>query len=228
MSTSRMARLTDAVLLVACIAMVGAFARRQYLTPQRANISEQPEYFRNWNDLLPAGIRYGSANPKLTIIEFADLECSFCKRLDPRLDAIVKEHEGEVAVVMLHYPLPMHRFALPAARALECASEKGRAREFARAVYAKQDSLGLKTWAAYAVDAGILDTSGFAQCAIQTNAFPRIEAGTRLGKRIGIRGTPTILVNGWRLPADDELENAIRKIKLGRSPVTGPHAERTF
>ena len=58
----------------------------------------------------------------------------------------------------MHYPLPTHRFAEPAALAAECAGEQGRFAEFVGAVYAGQDSLGLKPWWEYARIATVQDS----------------------------------------------------------------------
>jgi protein-disulfide isomerase len=89
---------------------------------------------------------------------------------------------------------------MPAARAAECAERVGRFSEWIDAVYRKQDSLGVKSWGSYAHDAGIADSSMIAACARDTVPVPNILAGLAYGDSVGVTGTPTILVNGWRLP----------------------------
>lgn len=74
-------------------------------------------------------------------------------------------------------------------------------------LFRKQDSLGLKPWAGYATEAGVPDTAAFNACASTTTATARIDEGLRIGNAIGVRGTPTIVVNGWKFPlAPDEGE----------------------
>lgn len=56
------------------------------------------------------------------------------------------------------------RFALPAARGSECAANPGRFAEYVTAVFRKQDSLGLRTWGAFAEDAGVPDARASDEC----------------------------------------------------------------
>lgn len=89
---------------------------------------------------------------------------------------------------------------------------------FADVVYARQDSFGLKSWASYAVNAGVSDSSAFAQCVAVSTSHPRVEQNLALGRRIGIQVTPTVMVNSWSLPVpprEDVLE------ALAKSPVSG-------
>lgn len=102
----------------------------------------------------------------------------------------------------------------------ECAFEQNRFGEFENTVYAKQDSLGLKAWTAYAVDAGVADTTRFARCVRDTTALPRVEDGLAIGQKLGVRGTPTVIINGWRFarPPYDSLKVFISDILAGRAP----------
>ena len=100
-----------------------------------------------------------------------------------------------------HWPLTsIHRFAYPAARAAECAGRQGRFEAFHDLVYAKQESLGLKTFAEFARESGVSNLRAFASCIATTTSVPAIEADISEALRVGGIGTPTILVNGYRLP----------------------------
>ena len=92
--------------------------------------------------------------------------------------------------------------------------------QFASVAFAKQDSLGLKPWQSYATEAGIADTARFARCVLSTSPVPRIDDGLALGRRIGVRGTPTVVINGWRLarPPYDSLSEVVAGILAGRVP----------
>jgi len=122
---------------------------------------------------------------------------------------------------MVHYPLSMHRFALPAARALECASSLGAAARFVDAAYAKQDSFGLKPWVGYAQEAGVGDTLAFSACLRDTARVERVEKGRRLGDSMKVRGTPVVIINGWRfssVPNDNVLRETIKALMVGKPP----------
>jgi len=110
----------------------------------------------------------------------------------------------------VHYPLGAHKFAMPAARAAECAREQGRFAEYITQVYAKQDSLGLKPWLDFAKETAIPDIIDFSECVAEKAEVPNIAGGIALGKTIGVRGTPTIIINGWRypMPPTDELSRS--------------------
>lgn len=113
----------------------------------------------------------------------------------------------------------MHRFAMGAARGAECAEKVGKFGEWVDLVYSKQDSLGLKSWGAFALEAGISDTATISRCATDPAPVTRIEAGRAFGDRLHVRGTPTVIVNGWLLPytpSEEELEKMIEEFAKGK------------
>ena len=129
---------------------------------------------------------------------------------------------SKIALVFVHFPLSMHRFATPAARAAKCARVENRFPKLVEALFNKQDSLGLKTWVSYGIEAGIIDTAAFAQCAASKANFSPIEAGIALGKRLQVTRTPTVIVNGWRFasPPYDSLAEFVNRVSNNR-PLYG-------
>jgi protein-disulfide isomerase len=126
-----------------------------------------------------------------------------------------------VARRFVHFPLPQHRFARPAARAAECAALEGRFSEMHDVLMAKQDSFGLKSWTSYARDASVKDTIRFGKCVSQNEKVPRVEDGVALGTQLEISGTPTIVIDGWRFeapPSDTLLRQTIEALLAGRKP----------
>lgn len=68
--------------------------------------------------------RLGATNPKLTLVEYSDLECPFCGQFHPVVKQVAQEFSGDVAWVYRHFPLTqIHPNALPAALAAECVAE---------------------------------------------------------------------------------------------------------
>ena len=190
-------------------------ARQTYVSP-----SGPPTYQDDWRQWLPSGIRLGDSLAPITIVEFADFECPFCGRFHSSFVAAKQVFGDRLALVFFHFPLMMHRFARPAAKAAECAQAQGRFAEYHDLLYAKQDSLGLKPWLAFARDAGVRDTSAFQRCLADTTAMVRVAEDLALGNRIGVEGTPTIVINGWRLvvPPYDSLPEVIRHVLAGDAP----------
>jgi protein-disulfide isomerase len=166
---------------------------------QPASPPSRPEYLENWEALAAGGHREGPANAPVTVIVFADFECPVCQRFwRSSLRPVLRAHRTDAALVYQHFPLSYHRFAYPAARASECAAEQGRFFPFHDGLYEKQDSLGLKSFTAFAADAGVPDLLAFDECNRSTDSVRAVASGTALGIQAGATGTPTILVNGYR------------------------------
>ena len=137
------------------------------------------------------------------------------------LEEIIAANPKGIAGYFVHYPNAGHRFALPAARAAECARTHGRFREFVRLLLEKQDSLGIKSWGSYALEVGLPDSAAIRACALDSREVPRIAAGIALGQKRFVAGTPTILINGWRMqgsPPKSELERVIGELQKGKLP----------
>ena len=181
----------------------------------------------DWEEVLTAAILVDDTvgSPPVTVVEFMDLECPYCRQSYLAFADLRADDRGladSVAHMIVHYPLGIHRFAVPAARAAECASDEGRLSDYVRLVFEKQDSLGLKPWVSYAVEAGIQDTVRFNACNTSQGPLPRVERGQAVARRIGVQSTPTILIDGWRLPTPlleaADYSRAIRAALEGRRP----------
>ena len=91
--------------------------------------------------------------------------------------------------------------------------------------YAKQDSIGLKSWVDYAQEAKLDDIALFARCVSQTTPVRRVQEGIDLAERLDLKGTPSIIINGWLLggpPSESELEAMIARTIREGSPFEPP------
>src|SRR5690242_19285150 len=66
--------------------------------------------------------RGGGAKAPVTIIEFSDYQCPFCKRAEDSVDKVMNTYGDKIRLVYRNYPLPMHPMARPAAEAAACAN----------------------------------------------------------------------------------------------------------
>lgn len=67
----------------------------------------------------------GNKNAKITLIEYSDFECPFCKNFDPITKELLKVYGDKIRLVFRHFPLPFHQNAQKEAEAGECIAELG-------------------------------------------------------------------------------------------------------
>jgi protein-disulfide isomerase len=104
---------------------------------------------------VDTGIRWGSPDAPLTIVEFIDFQCPFCARWAARVDSLVALYPHEVQIVTHHFPISSHPFAIPAAIAVECADRQGAPRTFQTVLFRQQNVLGARKWEDFATIAGV-------------------------------------------------------------------------
>src|SRR5690606_14821924 len=75
---------------------------------------------------VPAKVAAYYEPGKINVVEFADFQCPFCRRLHTQLKNIIEDYAGRVNFVRLHMPLASHAHARPAARAAVCAAKQGK------------------------------------------------------------------------------------------------------
>jgi protein-disulfide isomerase len=133
----------------------------------------------------------------VTVVEFADFQCPYCRNVQPALQQVLAAYPDDVRLVFRHYPLPFHERARPAARAAACAFAQGRFWEMAARVWASTlDDVAL---AADAADAGVEDLEAWTACLGAPATEAAIDADVALGDSAGVPGTPTFFVNGEAL-----------------------------
>lgn len=210
------------VVVLSAVVMAGAVGRREILSRSSdESRSGALTYEADWREMSAYGVVMGDSTAPIQVVEFSDLECPACRAFHETLDQVSGAYGSRVSATFIHFPLRRHRFATPAARAAECAAQEGRFSAFIDVIFENQDSLGLKSWGSYAVAAGIRDTASFRRCTMTTGFFARIDSGVALGRRIELRGTPTVFVNGWRFPSPPSpqvLSQVIDELLLGRTP----------
>jgi protein-disulfide isomerase len=193
-------RLWNAAAIVSmCCALVvtGILIRRELFPPVPSDDLGPPVAVTNWSALVSGGQRLGGESPLVTMVVFGDFECPYCRKFTVEvLRPFVEEHPTEVQVVARHFPLPYHLNALPAARALECSVRQGSFASMYFRLYDDQKWLGEKPFEQFAHAAGVPDLSAFQACMRQEGAIPEVVRDTLLARQVGVRGTPTIIVNG--------------------------------
>lgn len=146
---------------------------------------------------------YGNPDAKISLIEYSDFECPFCKRFHPTAKKIVEAYGGKVNWVYRHFPLAFHNpGAQKQAEASECANDLGGSETFWRyadLIYERTKSNGngfpLDKLTPLAREIG-LDEKKFQACLDSGKNRTRVKEDFNEGVRIGITGTPgNILLN---------------------------------
>ncbi len=147
----------------------------------------------------------GKNNAKVTIIEFSDYQCPFCKRFrDQTFDQIKTKYidTGKVKLIYRDFPLDsIHPQARPAAEATECADEQGKFWQYHDLLFQKQDEwsiTGASAFKQYAKDLS-LDGNKFNDCFDSGKYKKEVQKDLDDGVAVGVRGTPAFFINGQSL-----------------------------
>jgi protein-disulfide isomerase len=215
-----------ALLVVCALTTTAVVIHLELFTQSRdsAQADRKPAFIQSWKSELRHGVSMGSTNAPVQLIEFGDFECAFCGTFHRTLKVLRAKYPVQVSLTYVHFPLAMHRFALPAARVAECAAEQGHFEAMYDQLFEEQESFGLKPWNEYGAKAGVPDLAQFDTCIKKSDPIPRVEEGKQLGKKLDVQGTPTLIINGWKLghpPSEVELGDMVKAVLAGKEPVSG-------
>lgn len=175
----------------------------------------------DWAKIVDASRPYSDTDGGVVIVTFMDMECPACADFHESLIALDSSRSGDVSIRLVHYPLPGHRFAIPAANAAECALAYNKFAEFVDAVFRKQRRVGVAKWSEFAKSAGIENdrvAAAIEMCADSDDIAPFVQSGMDLGRELAVSMTPTVIIAGqkWpRTPALGELIAAVDSINGG-------------
>jgi protein-disulfide isomerase len=146
---------------------------------------------------------FGSAVPRVTIVEFGDLQCSFCKVVVTVLrQEIPRDYSREVRIVFKDYPWEeLHPWAWDAAAAGRCIfKQKGEAfwpyHDWAYDQQGRMNPEQFKKAAAAFVQTLKLDSAKFTACLADPETRVEIEREMQEGKVVKVTGTPSFFING--------------------------------
>jgi protein-disulfide isomerase len=140
---------------------------------------------------------FGPAEAPITIIEFSDFECPFCRKWHvevwPELQAT---YGDQIRLVYRDFPLTnIHDNAVSAAAAANCALEQEMYWPFSEKLFSMKLNLGRTTYQTYAEELG-LDMDMFNECLEGGRYVAEVEGDFEYATGLGIRSTPTFFVNG--------------------------------
>lgn len=149
----------------------------------------------------------GAANPVVDLVVFADYECPFCAKFAQQLHDLIRRYPDKIRLVAKNFPIKSHKNSEMAARAAFAAGMQDKFWEMHDTLFSAIGSpLDEKRIEIMAIGLG-LDLDKFKEDMASTAATAALTADHRLGEKLGVSGTPTILVNGRKV------DNGIEGVK---------------
>ena len=153
----------------------------------------------------------GPSSAPVTIAVFSDFQCPYCARLESTLSQVVKHYPKQVKVVFKFFPLRSHSHALTAAKAALVAGNHGKFWEFHDQLFKNYRNLNDNKIDEIAVSLG-LDPKKMKEEMKSPQVEERINADKKTGQEAGVRGTPTVFINGIALR-----DKSVRGFEIGIS-----------
>lgn len=169
--------------------------------------------------ISPDAVSVGSAQATVTVVEFLDFQCPFCRAAHPVLMRIMDEYKNKpVRFMFRHFPLiSIHPLALPASNASLCANEQKKFLPYYDLLYTRQDEISLAQLVTFAGSLG-LNLQQFNACLADKRYESLIRQDVRDGLSLGLEGTPTWFINNTRLigavpyeTLKEEIEKELKK-----------------
>jgi protein-disulfide isomerase len=167
----------------------------------------------------------GSETSEATIVEFSDFQCPFCARAAPALMQLLEENAGDLRWVFKNFPLDFHRDSQLAHLAALAAGEQGKFWEMHDLIFEHQKAIKRDNLLNFASQLG-LDKAQFQRDLDNPKLKEKIEADRNEGRRLGVSGTPTFLVNGQFISgfSTSQFESMISNNAAKQTRSTQAHA----
>ena len=161
-------------------------------------VQADPGELASASELLPISDApfVGNGAAKVTMVLFTEFQCPFSRRVLGSLIELLGKYEAdELRLVFMNYPLPFHELAMPAAVAALAAHEQGQFWAYHDLLFNNQNRFDPESLQEYAEELDLrmdefraaLDSDEYAE---------RIANEQGVGTRLGVRGTPSFLING--------------------------------
>lgn len=176
---------------------------------RRVIASKQQELQDSPEDLV-------QGNPKgdVTLVEFFDYRCPYCKQIEPSLDALLKE-DGKLRIVYKEFPI-LGEASVYAARVALAAKKQGKYAEFHRAMMATKGDIGDETVLKVATSLG-LDMNKIKADMSAPQIDKVFDTNYALADALNIQGTPAIVIGGTLIPGAVDLDTLRKDVAAARS-----------
>jgi protein-disulfide isomerase len=161
---------------------------------QQAQADAIKQVRKNTKALIGESPVMGASDRQIVMVVFSDFQCPFCATANKSLKEFMAKRKDKVTLVYKHFPLTqIHPEALPAARAAWAANKQGKFWEYHDALFANQAKLSDAFYTETATSLK-LDLKKFDADRKLADTF--IVEDFKLGRKVAVEGTPTLIMNG--------------------------------
>ena len=139
--------------------------------------------------------RRGAKVPRFTIVEFGDYQCPHCARAARVLERIIERYPQDVQVIYMDFPINRSGISRSVSEGAACAHRQGQFWAYHDLAFERQSALDGESPTALAKALG-LDQAAFAECLSGNGPRAHVARAEREARRLGLRATPSIFVNG--------------------------------
>lgn len=155
----------------------------------------------------------GPDDAPVTLVEYGDLECPYCRQVNPVIRELRSRLGRRVRYVFRHFPIrSTHIHAQLAAEATEAAGAQGKFWEMQELLLEHQEALDETHLIQYAADLD-LDLDRFKRDLDEHVYAEKVREDFHGGIRSGVNGTPTFFINGVRYDGAWDLESLVDAIE---------------
>jgi protein-disulfide isomerase len=182
-------------------------------------------------------LRRGAKATKVTVVEFSDFQCPFCKRAEPTVKQVLDKYGKDISLVWMNQPLPFHNHAMDAATAFQAAARQSPEKAWALhdKMYDNNTALERADIEKYATEVG-LNVAKLKKDWDDPSIKAEIAEDQKTAGQVGANGTPTFYINGRELVGaqppnafeaiiDDEIKQADELLKKG-TPLKDVYTKR--
>ena len=210
-----------------------AAQRNQFVDSLRSNAKVQvtlpPPPVHQIEVRLDGDLVRGASDGVVSIVEFSDYHCPFCKRVQPTLSELLAKYPNRVRFLFRDFPLErLHPQAFRAAEAARCAQDQGKFWEYHDILFEEAPKAEENDLKRYAAQVG-LDREKFTSCLFKNVHHEAVQQDRDEGNRLGLDGTPAFFINGRFLSGAQPLEEFVRVIdeELARVAAGAPVSARS-
>jgi len=170
----------------------------------------------------------GAVEASVTLVEFSDFHCPFCKQVQATLRQLLEKYPGKVRLVYRDFPLEtLHPQARRAAEAARCAHDQGKFWDYHDLLFTNAPQAAPEDLKQYAAKVG-LDMTDFDRCLSGGSHQAAVQRDFDEGTRLGVAATPSFFINGRPLSGAQPLEGFVRVIEdeLARQPARAAETDR--